>query len=163
MLEYLKLLISQTPKVLLGIALFCFATLAVPDQLLRGINFYPYTGSSRQWLYIVLLLSVCLLTSHLFFSFFSVFKNRLNGWLIVYRGKKRLKDLTKVEKEILRCYIEKDTMTQTFFCTDGAVLALEYAHIIYRASSLSQGHTNFPFNIQPWARQHLNRNPELFS
>ena len=72
-----------------------------------------------------------------------------------------MKNLTKAEKEILRDYIKGDTMTQAFECTDGAVLALEYEHIIYRASVLSQEFTDFPFNIQPWARQHLQRNPGL--
>lgn len=161
MLEYLKLLISQTPKVLLGIALFCTVAIVTPDALLRDIGFLPYTGSARQWLYIVLLFCVSLLISHLLFGLSSVFKGRLNGWIIVHRGKKRLKNLTKAEKEILRDYIKGDTMTQAFECTDGAVLALEYEHIIYRASVLSQEFTDFPFNIQPWARQHLQRNPGL--
>jgi len=163
MFKYLKLLISQNPKVLLGIALFCSVAIVTPDYLLREIGFLPFTGSARQWLYIVLLLSVSLLSSHLVFGLFPIFKARLNGWIIVHRGKRRLKDLTKAEKEILRGYIQGDTMTQTFDCTDGDVLALEHEHIIYRASVLSQGFTDFPYNIQQWAQQHLKRNPELLS
>jgi len=163
MLEYLKLLLSQTPKVLLGLALFCLAALIAPDYLLREIDFLPYTGSSRQWLYITLLLSLCLLSSHIVFGLSSFFKGRLNGWVIVHRGKKRLEDLTRAEKEILRGYIENDTMTQTFDCRDGSVLALENEHIIYRASEIGMESMDFPFNIQPWARQYLKRNPGLLS
>lgn len=163
MFEYLKLLISQTPKVLLGIALFCSVAIVTPDYLLQKIGFLPYTGTTRQWLYIFLLLSISLLFSHIVFCLSSIFKGRLNGWIVVRRGKKRLSDLTGPEKKILKGYILGDTMTQTFDCTDGAVLALEYEHIIYRASVLSQEFTNFPYNIQPWARQHLKRNPGLLS
>jgi hypothetical protein len=143
--------------------LFCTVAVVAPDQSLQKIGFYPYTGSAKQGLFIALLLSTCLLCSHIIFALISLFKARLNGWVIVHRGKRRLKDLTRAEKEILKGYIKGDTMTQTFACTDGAVLALEYEHIIYRASELSQGFTDFPFNIQPWAGQHLKRNPRLLS
>ena len=163
MVEYLKLVISQTPKILLGIALFCFGGIIAPDSLLLKLGVLNIRESSKQWLPIVFWLSLALLISHAFFGLFPFFKGRLNGWIIVHRGKKRLNDLTREEKEILRGYVEGNTMTQTFDCTDGAVLALENEHIIYRASELSQGFTDFPFNIQPWARQHLNKNARLLS
>ncbi len=163
MFEYLKFLISQTPKVLLGISIFCAVAILMPDQLLHRIGFLPYTGSIRQYLLIALLLSSSLLLSHFIFSLFPVLKGRFNGKVIIHRGKKRLKQLTQAEKEILRGYIQNDTMTQTFDCTNGAVLALEYEHIIYRASALSQEFTDFPYNIQPWARKYLRRNQNLIS
>jgi len=163
MFEYLKLLISQTPKVLLGITIFCAVAILTPDQLLHRIGFLPYTGSMRQYLFIVLLLSSSLLLSHFIFSLFPIIKGRFNGKVIIHRGKKRLKQLTQAEKEILRAYIQNDTMTQTFDCTDGTVLALEYEHIIYRASVLSQGFTDFSYNIQPWVRKYLIKNQDIIS
>jgi hypothetical protein len=162
-LEYLKLLVSQTPKVLLGLVLFCSVALVAPDRLLRGMGFLPFTGSVRQWLEVVLLLSGCLLLSHLAFSLSSFLKGRLNGWVIVHRGKKRLRDLTRTEKEILKDYLEQDSMTQAFDCRNGSVIALENEHILYRASEISLEDLNFPFNLQPWARQYLRQHPELLS
>lgn len=161
MFEYFKILISQTPKVLLGIALFCIIAISLPDRLLYEIGFFPYTGSIRQWLYIILLLSLSLLFSHFLFWLSSVVKGKFNYCIFIHRGKKRLKNLTKAEKEILRAYIQKDTMSQTFDCTDGVVLALEYASIIYQASTLSKAFTNFSYNIQPWALKYLKKNPAL--
>ena len=163
MIEYLKLIIAQTPKILLGIALFCFGGIITPDSLLSKVDLLNIREYSKQWLAILFGLSAALLISHTFFGLFPFIKGRFNGWLIVHRGKIRLNDLTHEEKKILSGYIEGNTMTQTYDCTDGSVLALENGYIIYRASELSKGLTNFPYNIQPWARQHLNKNPQLLS
>ncbi len=163
MIEYIKLFVSQTPKILMGIALFCLFAIIAPNDLLQYLALLSVRDSVRQWLWIILLLSSCLLFSHAFFGLFPFFKGRLNGWVIVHRGKQKLKDLTTDEKEILRGYIEGNTMTQTFDCTNGAVLALESEHIIYRASEISMQFTDFPFNIQQWARRYLKRNLDLLS
>ncbi|MCD6184654.1 MAG: superinfection exclusion B family protein [Deltaproteobacteria bacterium] len=163
MLEHIKLLIAQTPRVLLGIVLFCTVAIITPASFLQDISFLPNTETLRQWLYIVLVFCGSLLLSHFLFGLFPVFKSRLNGWVIVHRGKKRLKNLTRGEKKILSVYIDEDTMTKTFECTNGVVLALEIEHIIYRASEISKGYTSFPYNIQVWTRQHLLKNPQLLS
>ena len=162
MIEYFKLIIAQTPKILLGLALFCLGGIIAPDSLLSKVGILNIREYSKQWLAILFGLSVALLLSHTFFGLFPFIKGRINGWFIVHRGKIRLKNLTHEEKEMLSTYIEGDTMAQTFDCTDGAVLALENEHIIYRASELSKGFTDFPYNIQPWARQHLIKNPQFF-
>jgi len=163
MIEYFKLIIAQTPKILLGLSLFCICGIIAPDSLLSKVGLLNIREYTKQWLAILFVLSVALLISHSFFGLFPFIKGRINGWLVVHRGKIRLKNLTHEEKEILSGNIKNDTMTQTFNCTDGSVLALENEHIIYRASELSIGFTAFPYNIQPWARQHLIKNPKLLS
>ena len=73
----------------------------------------------------------------------------------------RLHDLSDDEKEVLRHYLQNNTRTHTLDCTDGVATALEHARIIYRASNLSQGYTDFAYNIQQWAHDYLREHPEV--
>lgn len=145
----------------MAVVLFSIIAIIIPSGVLAKINLLEIRNENLSLIWVALIASLCLLISRSFFSLFPVFKGRLNGQIIVHRGKKKLKNLTKAEKEILNKYIQNDTMTQTFDCTDGTVLALEYEHIIYRASIISQGFTDFPYNIQPWVRYYLLKNPSL--
>jgi hypothetical protein len=72
-----------------------------------------------------------------------------------------LKDLTPAEAKALAGYIDNDTKTQYFSIEDGVTRGLELQQIIFRSTSVSSRGTRFAFNIQPWAREHLRRNPSL--
>jgi len=81
--------------------------------------------------------------------------------MFIYRSKRRLKDLTKEEKKLLRDYIFKDTRTQYLRDEDGVVKGLEYEKIIYPATNVGSILEGFAYNIQQWAWEYLKRHPEL--
>lgn len=75
--------------------------------------------------------------------------------------KARLNDLTPEEQVVLRHYIDKNTRSQVLDAISGVTTALESAGIIYRAASMSHEYTDFSYNIQPWAWDHLRQNRNL--
>ena len=87
---------------------------------------------------------------------YTYFKNKNNR-------EKRLKQLTNGEKIILSTYINKKSKTQVLDYRDGNVCELETFRIIRQASNISQGHTMFYYNIQPWAWEYLNKHKELLN
>lgn len=75
---------------------------------------------------------------------------------------KELEKLTPDEKAYLVPYIiEPQKNTQYFEIDDGIAGGLAAKHIIYQASSVGGLISGFAFNLQPWAREHLQAHPEL--
>jgi len=79
----------------------------------------------------------------------------------IRHGKKALKQLTPEEKKLLSGYIHNQTRSQTLKVQSGVVNALVMQKILVRASSLGSVFGGFDYNIQPWAWEYLNENPEL--
>jgi hypothetical protein len=72
-----------------------------------------------------------------------------------------LRTLTKAEKEFLRSYILGDENTRYASIYDGVANGLQAKGIVYRASNISVPGTPgmlFPWNLQPDAREALNKN-----
>lgn len=73
----------------------------------------------------------------------------------------RLHSLNPMEKNILLHYFIHGTNTQALPINDGTVRELEGYEIIQRTSQLSQMGVNFPYNLNPWVRDYITKNPEL--
>lgn len=71
-----------------------------------------------------------------------------------------LQTLTPAEKVALRPYIFENENSALFSISDGVAGGLEAKDILYRASNIGPW-GNFPYNLQPWAREHLTKHPEL--
>jgi hypothetical protein len=67
------------------------------------------------------------------------------------------------EKEILLYYFVNHTNTQPLRVNDGTVAELEFYEIISRTSQISQGWFEFPYNLNPWAREYLSEHPGLLN
>ena len=161
MIEYVKLFISRTSKAIMGIALFCIVAIVAPASFLNNINLMSIRNNNIHWLWLALSASICLLASRALFGFFPVFKGRLNGWVIVYRGRKRLKALSKEEKKILLYYFDNDSRSQTLSLMNGHVTGLVDETILYRATEITEEADIYDFNILPWALKYLKEHPEL--
>jgi Super-infection exclusion protein B len=74
------------------------------------------------------------------------------------KGKQRLSDLTRSEKNILNQYISRDTRTLMLDGKSGTTAALQHAGIIYQAEDLNETAAGLAFHIQPWAWRHLQNN-----
>jgi Super-infection exclusion protein B len=85
-------------------------------------------------------------------------------WEEVDRKRKvreRLHQLTPDEQAILVLYIDGKTHTQNFDLRDGRVAALARDGILFKVAAdgtLQQ----WAFNIEPWVRDYLDKNPGIF-
>lgn len=90
-------------------------------------------------------------------------KPSLHETLAIHFHRRELHSLTEDEKDCLRPYIEQQTRSQCFSMHDGVAMGLQQRKIIVRISSIGLPGSNFsfPFQIQPWAWEYLNKHPEL--
>ncbi len=73
---------------------------------------------------------------------------------------KALYSLSADEKRVLRNYLSGDSHTGYFPVGDGVIGGLEAKRILYRSSGVVV-RLQLPYNIQPWALEHLSSHPEL--
>jgi hypothetical protein len=91
----------------------------------------------------------------------------LGNWIkekvTLYFYRKEAYDLTDEEREILRLFINGKTRSAHLSLKNGTVLGLERRMFIVRVGQLGTDAITmtFPFNIQPWAWEYLNKNPHL--
>jgi len=72
-----------------------------------------------------------------------------------------LHNLKPVEKAFLSPYVIDDENTRYFKIEDGVLRALEKKKIIYKSSSVGDLMSGWAYNIQPWAKEYLVKNPHL--
>ena len=77
--------------------------------------------------------------------------------------RKRLKQLTRDEKAILKRYIEGQTRTQDLDFTNGVVIGLENAGCIARVCGVTYKYELTAFNISDFAWKYLNKHPEALA
>jgi hypothetical protein len=77
------------------------------------------------------------------------------------RRRQNLQSLTPAEKAYLLPFIESGENTQHWPMNDGIAGGLLSKKILYRSSSIFDMIKGIPYNLQPWARDALTRNPEL--
>jgi len=78
--------------------------------------------------------------------------------------RERLKKLAPDEKKVFQLYKDGKTRSQYFYPWDGVVLGLMNEGLLYRPTlgglDLFRG-DKFPFNIQPWVWDYLDKHPDL--
>lgn len=89
-------------------------------------------------------------------------------FILGYRQKQALKrrqetlhTLTPEEKGYLIPYIEGMKNTVNVGMDDGVMAGLRSKYIIYLATNMGDLLNGFAFNLQPWAREYLEKNPHL--
>lgn len=140
------------------------ALLVLPQSLLQGLGLSAVAEEQRPWIGLLWLasgsFSVVRTVQWLFESEHSPIRQRLQAWSL----RKRLSELSEPEKMILRKYLAEDTPTLTFPAQDGVVRGLVAKKILFRASEFAMPNSwSFPFNLQPWARQALRKDPSLLA
>jgi hypothetical protein len=132
-----------------------------PEPFVSGLGLGEFIAEYRMYLGVVflLLLAATLPTLIHWLGKWCLAKWRSRKALISYQRK--LLDLTPEEKKVLRGYLDGNTKTQYLDVSDGVAASLTSAGIIYMATQVSSAYTDFAYNIQPWAWDHLRKNPEL--
>ena len=161
-IEFLNNIISQTPRVLMGILIFCLISIGMPIPILKKMGLLSIRDGYLAWIWVVLFLSLSMLISHFIFKYSSSIKNLYIGWITKRRRMGVFKTLTNHEKTILKEYVANDILTKSFSMFSGKHKRLENYGVIYVSSEISvPGQGTFDFNISQWAKDHLKKHPEL--
>ena len=149
--------IKLSPKYLSPIAISSGVILFFPDSFLGTIGLLKFREDFKGWIGALFLLLSSLLITHI-----TMYIIKRVKWRLKHKARvKRINNLTPDEKRVLQEYTGNNTRTAYFDVNDGVVRGLEHEGIIYRSSDVSKRFTLFSYNVQPWAWEYLNNNPEV--
>jgi hypothetical protein len=156
-LELLKVSIKR----LFGLGAVCGLLLFTNDVILNKLGLKVFVNNYRTQVGLTFLICLIFVITD-FAIYIGKTVNKFHRW---YKNKtygiKRLKKLTTEEKLLLKRYIDNNTRSIKFPLDNGIVNELEFYDIIYRASDIGRQVTGFPYNIQPWAWDYLNKHKKL--
>jgi len=152
--------VRLSPKYILPIALLSASLLFLPEASLGRFGLDAFVTAYRMWIALVFLASCALLLSDLG----CWAKDKISYRVVTRRLRKirseYLRRLTVEEKLVLARYVLLQSKTQDLDAKNGVVNGLEQMHVIYRCSYFGT-FNSFAYNLQPWAWDELNSNPQL--
>lgn len=159
---------ETTPIILGGVAIACGSILFSGNSFTEGLGLAEFRDLNRAGLGWAFVLSVSILCSHLVFQAFKLTKSL---WIASQKKRKsnvlrahkiaELSKLTPDEKGYLQPFIQAKVTSQKFPLDDGIRGSLEAKGIIYQASNMGNLVDGWAYNLQPWAKEHLEANPRL--
>jgi hypothetical protein len=159
---------QATPTLLLGVALAAAALLFLPEAVVGAVGLNDLLRTNRPYVGAALLVSVAILAAQAFVAAIAfgkgMYLKRKAKRVAALAEQQRLERLTKLtpeERAYLIPYIATEINTCYFSIEDGIAGGLQAKGIIYRSANIGDMVTGFAFNLQPWAREHLNQNPQL--
>ena len=143
--------IQITINITLSIIIF------IPDKLAKLLALETFRTTFRKFLGPIFILFFSMLIVNIILHY----KKKYEKIKIKKIKNKMLHSLTPEEKNYLRVYIIEKKNTLYPGISDGIMGGLEAKNITYRASSLGDHRNGFPYNLQPWAREYLEKNKYL--
>ena len=131
--------------------------LFLPGEISKSLAVYDFREKYKVFLGPVFLLTISFCFARVFIFFMSGHTERKR----LKNRQKMLHQLTPEEKGYLVPYIRHQKNTVSVGMDDGVMSGLEAKHITYCASSMGSVLEGFAYNLQPWARDYLNDNPQL--
>ncbi|MEK4508976.1 superinfection exclusion B family protein [Paenibacillus sp. FSL K6-2524] len=152
---------KYTNKFFIIVAVGSAILLFSPKTLIDNLGLLQFVNVNKQYIGMAFLVSGVVTVANLItFIHKKVIRSiRSKRWL--KRHQERLHSLNAMEKRILLYYFVNGTNTQLLAYNDGTVGELAGYKIIQRASNLSHMGARFPYNLNPWAREYLIKNPQL--
>lgn len=148
-------------KPLLAVAFGSGFLIFGPPSIITASGMTKLVADYRPWIGGAFTLSCAYLLAHAG----KYVADEVKTWRTARRQEKQrakwLETLTPDEKARLLPYIRDKRASMTHPIGDGVVGGLQGKGIIYRSSSIGHAISGFPYNLQPWAREALEKNPEL--
>jgi hypothetical protein len=145
----------------LALLICCIVLLFLPSEWLRRVSLFEIATKYRPWIAVGALGSAAILLSDLIEGSRKWIFDRYQSWRAHRVSVDYLQNLTVVEKAALNSYISNDTETRNFPMGDGVSQGLVAKGLLYRSSSVGNVVAGFAYNIQPWVRHYLLKNPRL--
>ncbi|WP_281212778.1 super-infection exclusion protein B [Shewanella insulae] len=161
--------IKQTsPVIFTGLAIASGIVLFGSGELIATIGLNEFRDANKPYIGGCFVLSLSIVFAQTITGAFGVAKALIAKWQKSRSSKKAMEsrkadlvNLTPDEKAYLAPYVLGQETTQYFLMEDGIKGSLEAKGILYRASNMGDMVTGWAYNIQPWAREHLQNNPNL--
>lgn len=152
--EYVrKVPLAFVIAVLSSLSLILFA----PDQYAKILSIDTFRDQYRVFLGPAFILFFAFTIAKIYTAFADAYAQRSN----VKTRRKTLHSLTPEEKGYLVQYIHKRANSIYVGMDDGIMAGLQRKGITYRAANMGSLVDGFAFNLQPWAREYLESNPNL--
>ena len=151
--------IAPIPLLALGIA--SGFILFAPSKIIVVLGIELFKNNGQGVLGGVFVFSWAYLLAHLIVKIYGFISDKYNRRKTNKMRIGYLQQLTLQEKEYLRPYIVEGENTVKFRIEEGIVGGLTAKDILYRASTVGDLLDGFDYNMQPWARKHLESHREL--
>lgn len=152
--------LNSASNVIVVIFLTASIILFTPETLLSILNLDQIPKGALQICGLIWILSGTKILIDLVFPVVSFSKELIKEWRYQKTVLAYLDHLSSSEKAFLYRYIKEDTKSINAGINDDAVVSLEPAKIIFRASQISHSFS-FPFVIQPYVLRYLKKKPKL--
>lgn len=157
LLEIIKLPLKYLIAIFIVLTILLFS----PEKYIIKLGIVDIVESYRKYIGMAFLVDMIFILVHILEYGINKLRARWIYYHLVKKGKRKVRNLTKSEKKILRGFIENESKTSCLPMNNGNVTALSNAHIIYVSSQMSVSHLNFPYNLNEWAWEYLNKNKHL--
>lgn len=154
-------LAKYTSKFFVVVAILTAFLLFAPSNYLDKLGLTQLVIDYKQYIGAAFLVSGVVTVTNLIIFIYRKINGSILAKRVLKQRQKRLHNLNAFEKKILLYYFVKGTNSQLLPINDGTVRELEGYRIIQRTSNLSHWGVDFPFNLNPWAREYLTANPNL--
>ena len=135
----------------LGLILF------LPEEYAKTLAVDGFRNEYRVFLGPAFLLTLSFCAARIFNFFMQGYRQKQ----ALKKRQQALHNLTPEEKGYLIPYIEGQQNTVNVGMDDGVMAGLRSKGITYLAASMGDLLHGFAFNLQPWAREYLEKNPRL--
>lgn len=149
-------------KPLLAIAMASASLIFSPSSVVADLGIGWFVNHYRSWLGFALVVSFTYLCAHAIIFLAHKLRDIFISRMLRKGRIKSLKRLTPEEKLRLLPYIIDQKASTYHSINDGVINGLIAKNILFRSSNIGTMHS-FPFNIQPWAREELEKNPSLLT
>jgi hypothetical protein len=143
------------------VAIVCVLALIlfIPDEIAKTLAVDEFRKNYRVFLGPAFLLTISFSVARIFLFFLGGHYQRK----ALKSKRQSLHKLTPEEKGYLVPYIEGQQNSVYVGMDDGVMAGLRAKGIIYLAANMGSVLEGFAFNLQPWAREYLEKNPGLLN
>lgn len=155
--------VKLSPKYLIPFSLVSGFLIFAGEEILDTFGLSLLLKNYRSWISIIFLISIALIASNFIVWLGGLITKKILQLRKLKMRIKKLNRLSNDEKMILLRYLLQNTRTQTFPFSDGRLAELIHYQIVFESSNIGNL-DNWPYNIQPWAWDYLQKHQdELFT
>lgn len=160
--EAVKTFNNLAVKPLLAVALASALLLFAPASLIATLGATSLLSAYRAWIGFSLIISSAYLLAHGVVFLATKVRDASHDRAIQKVRLGHLRSLTPDEKGHLLPYIVESRASVVYHITDGVAQGLTAKQILFRSTNAGYG-TGFSYNIQPWAREAIMKDPSLLA
>lgn len=149
------------PVVLMGVAVATGVGLFATDWFIAKLGLLELRNQHRAYVGGAFVLSSALLAAQGLAAVAQMARRRYRRHRLEVHSREALHALTPDEKAYLLPFVIGGQNTLYFRAQDGVAGGLIAKKILYQSSTIGSMLTGFAHNLQPWAREYLEKHPQL--